>query len=100
VHFVLEYWVFSQLYRNAFFLVILFIIAAGQALIVEFGYDFTSTRPLNGEEWGSCIGLAALVVPLGFLIRLVPVPKTKEEAQPNPNKPEEFDHHKKSMDLP
>lgn len=60
-------------------------IVVGQILIVQFGYDFTSTRPLNSEEWLSCVVLASLVIPLGFITRLIPIPKTKEELAENPN---------------
>lgn len=75
--------------RNKFFLIIIVVIIAGQALIVEFGSTFTSTTPLNVEEWFSCIGLAFLMWPLGLITRLIPMPKTKEEMAENPNDPPE-----------
>jgi len=84
-----EYNVWTGLHKNVFFLIILLVIGGGQAIIVEFGYTAISTFPLDWVQWVSCIGIAALVIPLGFLNRLIPIPKTKEELQPNPNKPEE-----------
>ena len=87
--FVAEFWVFGNLLTNYNFAVIQFVILLGQVLIIQFTRNFTQTYPLDVVQWFSCIGMAFLTIPLGFLIRLIPVPKTKVELRPNPNYPEE-----------
>jgi len=84
-----EFWVFGGLLTNYNFAVIQIVILAGQILIVEFGASFTQTEALDTVQWFSCLGMAFLTIPLGFLIRLIPVPKTKTELLPNPNYPDE-----------
>jgi hypothetical protein len=55
-----------------FLLVIGFTVLA-QWLIVEYGGDFTQTTPLNFSEWRSTIGYGAVSIPVGFIMRLIPV---------------------------
>lgn len=55
-----------------FLLVILFTVIA-QWLIVEYGGDFTQTYPLAYGEWKITVGLGAISLPVGFLMRLIPV---------------------------
>jgi len=57
--------VFSQVWKNWIFLLIVFFTMVGQVLIVEFGSEFTSTTPLNIVQWFSCIGIGALTIPVG-----------------------------------
>mmetsp|Transcript_39 Transcript_39/g.80 ORF Transcript_39/g.80 Transcript_39/m.80 type:complete len:1082 (+) Transcript_39:405-3650(+) len=52
--------------------VIIFTIFA-QWVIVEFGGDFTQTRPLTFEEWKVTSLLGAMSIPVGFIMRLIPV---------------------------
>jgi len=82
-----EYNVFAGIFANKFFLAIQIIIIVGQALIVEFGGQFTSTHPLDVVQWFSCIGMGFISIIIGFVIRLIPVPKTKTELRLNPNYP-------------
>merc|ERR1712146_695833 len=44
-----------------------------QYLIVEYGGEFTKTKPLNAHEWNVCICLGAFPIPLGIIMRLIPV---------------------------
>ena len=44
-----------------------------QFLIVEHGGDFTQTVPLTLEEWKITVGLGAISLPMGFIMRLIPV---------------------------
>ena len=41
--------------------------------IVTYGGDFTKTAPLTLEEWKTCAAIAAVTVPLGILMRFLPV---------------------------
>lgn len=55
-----------------FLLVIAFTVLA-QWSIVEYGGDFTQTTPLTLEEWRTTVGYGAMSIPIGFIMRLVPV---------------------------
>jgi hypothetical protein len=55
-----------------FFMVIMFTVIA-QWLIVEYGGDFTQTYPLNWEEWKYTVALGAGSLPVGFVMRWIPV---------------------------
>jgi Ca2+-transporting ATPase len=52
-----------------------------QALIVELAGSFALTTGLTVGQWFSCLGIAAVTLPLGVLIRLIPIPKSKQELQ-------------------
>ena len=58
--------------RQTALLVIGFTVLA-QWAIVEFGGDFTQTMPLTFAEWRSTVGLGAMSLPIGFIMRLIPV---------------------------
>lgn len=60
------------------------IMIAGQIIIIFKGGQAFQIHPLNGKEWGLSIGLGAISLPWGALIRLFPdawaaalVPKVK-----------------------
>jgi len=55
-----------------FLLVIAFTVVA-QWAIVEYGGDFTQTTPLSTSEWRATVGYGAMSIPIGFIMRLVPV---------------------------
>ena len=60
-----------------FLMVILFTVSA-QWAIVEFGGDFTQTYPLSFAEWRLTVGLGAMSLPIGLLMRLIPVTEDPE----------------------
>ncbi|KAF4946214.1 hypothetical protein FGADI_11348 [Fusarium gaditjirri] len=64
--------IFEGLHRNVFFIIINLIMIGGQVLIVFVGSDAFEIVRLNGKEWGLSIGLGAISVPWGALIRLCP----------------------------
>lgn len=64
---------------------IVFITIVFQFIIVQFGGEFSQTQALTVGQWFSCIGIGFLSLPVGLLIRLIPVPKSKAELKPNPN---------------
>lgn len=58
--------------RNLFFIVINIIMVGGQVLIIFVGGQAFKITPLNGKEWGLSVGLGAISLPWGALIRLTP----------------------------
>ena len=65
--------VFKGLSDNPLFGSILLFTCVAQYLLVTFGGDFVRTVPLNYEQWVKCILLGALSLPVGGLMRLIPV---------------------------
>ncbi|KAF9785616.1 hypothetical protein IL306_005384 [Fusarium sp. DS 682] len=64
--------IFEGLHRNLFFIIINLIMIGGQVLIIFVGSDAFEIVRLNGKEWGLSIGLGAISVPWGAIIRLCP----------------------------
>eukprot|EP01138_Halocafeteria_seosinensis_P005174 gb/GECG01005291.1/.p1 GENE.gb/GECG01005291.1/~~gb/GECG01005291.1/.p1 ORF type:complete len:1213 (+),score=202.22 gb/GECG01005291.1/:1-3639(+) len=65
--------VFKQIHRSPVFLSIILITIGLQIFIVEVGGSFTETSGLELRHWGMSIGLGALALPTGVLMRLLPV---------------------------
>lgn len=65
--------IFRHLHKSKLFVSLLLVTAALQVFIIELGGDFTSTTGLSLRHWGICVGLGTLSLPVGFLMRLVPV---------------------------
>ncbi|GKT83036.1 plasma membrane calcium-transporting ATPase 4 [Colletotrichum tofieldiae] len=64
--------VFENITKNYFFIGINLIMIGGQVLIIFVGGDAFQIKPLNGKEWGLSVGLGAISLPFGVLIRLIP----------------------------
>jgi calcium-translocating P-type ATPase len=64
---------FHALGKSPMFLFVIAFTVLAQWLIVEFGGDFTQTEPLNFAEWRSTVGYGAVSIPMGFIMRLIPV---------------------------
>ncbi|KAA8623896.1 hypothetical protein SMACR_08979 [Sordaria macrospora] len=64
--------IFEGITRNYFFWVINAIMIGGQVLIIFVGGEAFKITRLNGKEWGMSIGLGAISVPWGALIRKFP----------------------------
>lgn len=64
--------IFEGIHRNYFFVIMNIIMVGGQVLIVFKGGQAFQIRPLNGKEWGMSIGLGAISIPWGVVIRLTP----------------------------
>ncbi|SPJ86873.1 uncharacterized protein FTOL_11898 [Fusarium torulosum] len=64
--------IFEGLQCNLFFIVINPIMIGGQILIIFVGGDAFEIVCLNGKEWGLSIGLGAISVQWGAVIRLCP----------------------------
>lgn len=63
--------VFSGIFQNCYFVSIIAICAALQTLIVFFGGTFFKVAPLNGVQWGICIGLGVSMLFWGIIMHLI-----------------------------
>ncbi|KAG7361610.1 plasma-membrane calcium-translocating P-type ATPase [Nitzschia inconspicua] len=59
--------------KSPMFLMVIAFTVLAQWSIVEYGGDFTQTTPLTLEEWRTTVGYGAMSIPIGFIMRLVPV---------------------------
>ena len=64
--------IFEGMHRNLFFIGINLVMIGGQVLIIFVGGEAFEIVRLNGKEWGLSIGLGAISIPFGALIRLTP----------------------------
>lgn len=64
--------VFTNLFDNFVFWIIILIILFGQLIITQFGGNATDTSPLNVLEHGICLGIGMFSILLGFVMKLVP----------------------------
>ncbi len=69
------------MHRDWLFLVLLAVIIAIQVIITVFGGVVFTTVNMTWPMWISSIVLALLSIPLGYLFRLIPVPKEKFERE-------------------
>jgi len=76
--------VFAGLFNNSIFLSILVFTIIVQWFFVEFGGDFTSTRPLTPHDWLICILLGAGGIPWGMVLSSIHI---EEKASPPPAAP-------------
>ncbi|PIN14493.1 Calcium-transporting ATPase [Handroanthus impetiginosus] len=67
--------VFEGIYGNKLFLGIIAATVVLQVVMVEFLKKFADTERLNWGQWGVCIVIAAASWPIGFLVKLLPVPE-------------------------
>ncbi|CAG8462122.1 26034_t:CDS:2 [Dentiscutata erythropus] len=66
--------VFKNILSNRLFVVIFLITCIGQFLIVQYGGEHAfQTVPLDIIQWLACIGLGFLSIPVGIIIRLIPI---------------------------
>lgn len=74
--------IFKGIVKNPLFIVIILFTVAAQYIIVQHGGDFVKTAPLNPDQWLKCIALGALSLPLGGVMRLIPVPENTNDFAP------------------
>ncbi|KAM7190444.1 hypothetical protein V8F20_009727 [Naviculisporaceae sp. PSN 640] len=91
--------IFENIHKNYWFLGINVIMVGGQVLIIFVGGDAFQITPLNGKEWGLSIGLGALSIPWGVVIRLIP-DKWAEAIMPNITLPSWVTFWKKKKKTP
>ncbi len=74
-----EWNVFQGLITNPMFIGVSIFTILAQVMLVEVGGDFVKTTPLNINQWLITIALGAIGLPVGVLMRFIPVeedPKT------------------------
>ncbi|KAK0130414.1 hypothetical protein ONS96_000934 [Cadophora gregata f. sp. sojae] len=64
--------IFEGIQHNWFFCIINVIMIGGQVMIVFVGGEAFKVTPLDGKQWGICIALGALSLPVAIIIRLIP----------------------------
>ncbi|KAH6649299.1 hypothetical protein F5144DRAFT_2594 [Chaetomium tenue] len=67
-----RYNIFEGITKNYFFIIINLIMVGGQVLIIFVGGEAFKITPLDGKEWGLSIGLGAISLPWGAVIRTFP----------------------------
>lgn len=63
----------AALNKSPMFLMVIGFTVLAQWSIVEYGGDFTQTTPLSFAEWRSTVGYGALSIPIGYIMRHIPV---------------------------
>ncbi|KAF4042137.1 Cation transporting ATPase C-terminal domain [Phytophthora infestans] len=76
--------VFNGLVANPLFIMIVLITLFVQVLLAEFGGDFIKTSGISFTHWLICFGFGALSLPVGIIMRLIPVTESPG-AFANPN---------------
>jgi len=69
---------FRNLGKSPMFIAIIVFTMACQWFIVVYGGDYTQTVPLTGYEWMFTVLLGAMSIPIGFLMRQIPVCEKEE----------------------
>ncbi|XP_064959566.1 calcium-transporting ATPase 7, plasma membrane-type-like [Musa acuminata AAA Group] len=68
--------VFEGMRTNKLFLGIVAVTVFLQVMMVEFLREFAGTVRLDWEQWGICVGIAAVSWPIGWLVKCIPVSNT------------------------
>ncbi|KAG0278399.1 hypothetical protein BGZ95_004093 [Linnemannia exigua] len=82
--------VFRNILNNRVFIIVQFVVLAGQIAIVQWGGQAFKTVPLSGKQWILTILIGSLSLPVGLFLRLLPakvvpeviLPQVPEERQP------------------
>lgn len=67
--------IFEGILKTPLFLGIIAITIILQVLMVMFLKNFANTVRLNWQQWIACIIIASVTWPIGFLVKLIPVPE-------------------------
>jgi len=89
-----KYNIFQGIHRNFIFLGVIIGTIIVQVLIVEFGGKFCRTEHLEWDKWLTCIGLGALSIPFGTVLRFIPVPEERHV-----NKKENKDKNEEELEV-
>ncbi|XP_071738221.1 calcium-transporting ATPase 12, plasma membrane-type-like [Rutidosis leptorrhynchoides] len=68
--------IFKGILKNRLFIGIIGMTIILQILMVEFLKKFADTERLNWLQWGICVAIAALSWPIGWFVKMIPVPET------------------------
>jgi len=75
--------VFDGLGTNKLFIAVIFITIFVQVLVVEFGGAWVFTAPLDWRDWLVCIFIGSWSIPLGIILRQIPVPRRMGDSTDN-----------------
>ncbi len=64
---------FKGVFSNHVFLGVIFITVCFQIILIEFGDEFLKTAPLTWDQWLVSVALGAIGLPVGVLMRFIPV---------------------------
>ncbi|OZJ02550.1 hypothetical protein BZG36_04504 [Bifiguratus adelaidae] len=64
--------IFERIHKNLFFIVIFFICAGGQALIVNVGGVAFSVTRVDSVQWAIALIAGVISLPVGLILRLIP----------------------------
>jgi hypothetical protein len=95
--------VFRGIHKNPIFVGVVVLTVSMQAFLVQVGGSFVQTAPLNGTQWITTILLGAIALPVGFVMRFIPVTEDPEsfasmETQNEPNLTEAAEMNEKLLD--
>jgi Ca2+-transporting ATPase len=65
--------VFSTIPNNPIFIAVSVVTVALQIMLIEVGGEFMQTSPLTASQWLITIGLGFISIPVGILMRFIPV---------------------------
>ena len=68
-----EYNVFTGIMGNWLYILIQSIIIIGQIILVTFGGRAVRTHPLSIKQHCDCLGISALTLVWGFIVKLLPI---------------------------
>ncbi|GAM26334.1 hypothetical protein SAMD00019534_095090 [Acytostelium subglobosum LB1] len=71
--------IFKHIFNNPLFIIIWFVTIGIQIVFVTFGGEATATVKLSIAEWGICVLTGVMSLPLGFLLRLIPIKNAQVE---------------------
>ncbi|PWA35655.1 hypothetical protein CTI12_AA607500 [Artemisia annua] len=66
--------IFKGIHKNRLFLGIIGMTIVLQVVMVELLKKFADTERLNGMQWGICIAVASMSWPIGWVVKMIPVP--------------------------
>ena len=70
--------IYSTMFQNPIFFVVTVVTIGLQIMLIEVGGPFMKTSPLSLEQWGITIGLATFTLPIGILMRFIPVEEDQD----------------------
>ena len=69
---------FKGISGNYVFLIVSLVTAGAQIFLIEIGGEFVKTSPLTWEQWLITVALGAIGLPVGVLMRFIPVEEDPE----------------------
>lgn len=75
---------FKRIETNIMFILLTFIEAAVQVVIILFTgpvFNVYKEFGISGKHWGICLAFAAITYPVNFILKFIPDPCTKEEGE-------------------